>query len=137
MNSAAHESLSATAVPIPPEPAGHIAGKELIAYDIAKDGSRFCMSFACVNGKKGSLSFPTECLKSLILTLPRMMTQARRVDLMTRISAWSTPAETVRLEGSPDPNTFIMTLMTPDGFDVSFSLSRRQLRALGKATINS
>jgi hypothetical protein len=137
MNSIAHESLSATAVPIPPEPAEHIAGKELIAYDIAKDGSRFCMSFACVNGKKGSLSFPTKCLKSLILTLPRMMTQALRARFVDQSLRLVYPAETVRLEGSPDPNTFIMTLMTSDGFDVSFSLSRRQLRALGKATINS
>jgi hypothetical protein len=69
MNSTAHESLSTAAVPIPPEPVEHLAGKELIGYDIAKDGTRFCMSFACVNGKKGSLSFPTESLKSLIMTL--------------------------------------------------------------------
>jgi hypothetical protein len=32
-------------------PAEEIVGKELIAYDIARDGNWFRMSFSCVNGK--------------------------------------------------------------------------------------
>ena len=134
MNSIARESLSTTGIRIPPEPAEHIAGKELISYDIGKDGDRFCMTFACVNGKKGSISFPSDCLKSLIITLPKMMRQSLQARYNDENLCLVYPAETVRLEGSPDPDIFIMTLMTPDGFDVSFSLNRKQLRALGKAT---
>jgi hypothetical protein len=95
------------------------------------------MTFNCANGKPGSLSLPTECLHALIMTLPRMMTQA----LLARYGDDSLrlvyPAEAVRIERSPDPNTFIMTLVTPDGFAVSFSLSKQQLRALSESGMNA
>ncbi len=135
MKSIPHESSGAR--PTPSVPTEHIMGKELIAYDIGSDGSRFCLRFSCVNGKQGSLSFPTECLKALIMTLPRMMTQAlwaRYGDESLRLVY---RAEIVQIERSPDPNTFILTLTTPDGFGVSFSLSGEQLDTLGKARTNT
>jgi hypothetical protein len=113
--------------------AEEIVGKELISYDIASDGKWFRMSFSCVNGERGSLSLPTECLMALIITLPRMMTQALSARFGDDRLRLVYPAEEVLIEGTPDPSTFIMTLRTPDGFTVSFSLSRRQLDAL---TIN-
>ena len=135
MKSIQHESSGAR--PTPSVPTEHIMGKELIAYDIGSDGSRFCLRFSCVNGKQGSLSFPTECLEALIMTPPRMMTQAlwaRYGDDSLRLVY---PADIVQIERSPDPNTFIMTLTTPDGFGVSFSLSGEQLDTLGKARTNT
>jgi hypothetical protein len=137
MKSTHHESSGAVAIPIPSVPAEHIVGKELIAYDIASDGNRFRMNFTCVNGKQGSLSFPTECLNALIMTLPRMMTRALWAKYGDDRLRLVYPADRVRIERSPDPNTFIMTLTTPDGFEVSFSLNGRQLDALGKGNLNS
>ena len=113
-------------------PAEEIVGKELIAYDIASDGNWFRMSFSCVNGKQGSLRLPTECLKALIMTLPRMMTKALSARYGDDSLRLVYPAEVVRIEGSRDPNTFILTLTTPDGFAVSFSLSGQQLDALSQ-----
>jgi hypothetical protein len=110
--------------------AEEIVGNELIAYDIAGDGNWFRLSFSCVNGKRCSLSLPTECLMALIITLPRMMTQALSARFGDDRLRLVYPAEEVLIEGTPDPNTFIMTLRTPDGFTVSFSLSRQQLDAL-------
>ena len=110
--------------------AEEIVGNELIAYDIASDGNWFRMSFSCVNGKRGSLSLPTECLMALIITLPRMMTQALAARFGDERLRLVYPAEEVLIEGTPDPNAFIMTLRTPDGFSVSFSLNRQQLDAL-------
>ena len=113
-------------------PAEEIVGKELIAYDIASDGNWFRMSFSCVNGKQGSLRLPTECLKALIMTLPRMMIKALSARYGDDSLRLVYPAEVVRIEGSRDPNTFILTLTTPDGFAVSFSLSGQQLDALSQ-----
>ena len=137
MKSTQPESSGAVALPTPPVPTEHIVGKELIAYDIASDGSRFCMSFTCAHGKQGSLSFPTECLQSLIMTLPRMMLQALWARYGNERLRLVYPPDMVDIERSPDPNTFIVTLTTPDGFGVSFSLSGQQLDALGKVTMNS
>jgi hypothetical protein len=120
--------------PVPPQrltaSAEEIVAKELIAYDIASDGNWFRMSFGCANGKRCSLSLPTECLMGLIMTLPRMMTQALSARFGDDRLRLVYPAEKVIIEGSPDPNIFIVTLTTPDGFTVSFSLSRQQLDAL-------
>jgi hypothetical protein len=110
--------------------AEEIVGKELIAYDIASDGNWFRMSFICVNGKRGSLSLPTESLMALIMTLPRMMTEALAARFGDDRLRLVFQAVEVLIEGSPDPNTFIITLTTPDGFSVSFSLNRQQLDAL-------
>jgi hypothetical protein len=108
----------------------HIVGKELTSYEIASDGSWFRMSFGCANGRHGSLTLPTECIQALIMTLPRMMNQAllaRHGDETLRLVY---PAETARLEGSLDPDIFILTFVTPDGFAVSFSLTAEQLDEL-------
>jgi hypothetical protein len=129
MNSTPNESQGAVLRLTHAGPAEEIVGKELIAYDIASDGNWFRMSFSCVNGKQGSLRLPTECLKVLIMTLPRMMTKALSARYGDDSLRLVYPAEVVRIEGSRDPNTFILTLTTPDGFAVSFSLSGQQLDA--------
>jgi hypothetical protein len=92
-----------------------IVGKELVTYDIASDGSRFRMSFVCTDGKRGSLSLPTESLQALIMTLPRMMAQALRARHGDESLRLVYPAEAVRIEESRDPNRFILTLTTPVG----------------------
>jgi hypothetical protein len=43
------------------------------------------------------------------------------------------PADMVRVERASDPTTFIVTLTTSDGFEVSFSLTGEQLNTLGEA----
>ena len=118
-------------------PTEDLIGEELIAYEVAGDGSWFRMTFNCANGKPGSLSLPTECLHALIMTLPRMMTQALSAQYGDDSLRLVYPAETVRIERSPDPNIFITTLVTPDGFAVSFSLSGQQLRALSESGMNA
>jgi len=71
------------------------------------------------------------------MTLPRMMTQALSARYGDDNLRLVHPAEAVRIERSPDLNTFIMTSVTPDGFAVSFSLSRQQLRALSESGMNA
>jgi hypothetical protein len=107
-----------------------IVGNELITYDVASDGSWFRMSFTCADDKRGSLRLPTECLQALIMTLPRMMEQALRARYRDETLRLVYPAEMMRIEGSRDPDTFILTLATPDGFAVSFSVTKQQLTAL-------
>jgi hypothetical protein len=113
-----------------------IVGKELIAYDVASDGSWFRMSFTCTTGERGSLSLPTECLQALIMTLPRMMMQALRARHGDESLRLVYPAEVVHIEGSRDPNKFILSFTTPDDFAVSFSVTRQQLAAVSGTIMN-
>lgn len=111
--------------------------EQLLTYEVAGDGKWFRMRFIRANGKPGSLSLPTECLHALIMTLPKMMTQALSARYGDDSLRLVYPADAVHIEKSPDPNTFIMTSVTPDGFAVSFSLSRQQLHALSESGMNA
>jgi len=42
-------------------------------------------------------------------------------------------ADLVRVERTSDSKTFIVTLTTPDGFEVSFLMTGQQLNPLGEA----
>jgi hypothetical protein len=42
-------------------------------------------------------------------------------------------ADLVRVERTSDSKTFIVTLTTPDGFEVSFLMTGQQLNTLGEA----
>lgn len=110
-----------------------IVGQKLTVFGISRDGSRFRMSFLCQDGEQGSLSLPTECLNELIMTLPRMVTQtlrARHGDESLRLVY---PADNVRIEQSSDAKTAIVTLTTPDGFEVSFGLTKQQMDTFSDA----
>jgi hypothetical protein len=137
MDSTPHKGPGAVASHSAPAPAEDLIAKELLTYEVAGDGNWFRMTFNCVNGNPGSLSLPTECLHALIMTLPRMMTQALSARYGDDSLRLVYPAEAMRIERSPDLNTFIITLATPDGFAVSFSLSGQQLRALSEAGMNA
>jgi hypothetical protein len=116
-----------------PMTAKDIAGHELTVFDMASDGSRFRMSFICQDGGQGSLSLPAECLRELIMTLPRMVTQMLRARHRDESLRLVYPADNVRIERASDAKTFIVTLTTPDGFEVSFGLTEQQMKAFGDA----
>jgi hypothetical protein len=114
-----------------------IVGQELITYDVASDGSRFRMSFTCAGGKQGALTSPTECLQALIMTPPRMMKEALRARHGDQSLRLVYPADLIRVERSFDAGIFILTLTTPNAFEVSFSLTGEQMEALRETDIAS
>jgi hypothetical protein len=110
-----------------------IVGQELTVFGISRDGSRFRMSFICQDGEQGSLGLPTECLRELIMTLPRIVTQALRPRHGDESLRLVYPADKVRIERSFAAKTAIVTLTTPDGFEVSFGLTEQWMNAFSDA----
>lgn len=109
--------------------------QKLTTFDVADDGTHLHLNFILRGGGKLSLSLPTECLHELIMTLPRMMRQALRAQYHDESLRLVYPADSIRFEYSSDPKkTVIVTLATPDGFEVSFGLTREQMTALKAAT---
>ncbi len=101
--------------------------QELTTFIVANDGAQLHMNFTCQDVGQVSLSFPTECLQGLMMTLPQMMNQAIRTRYRDQSLRLVYPAENIRIELSSDPKTLIVTLTTPDGFEVSFGLTRQQM----------
>jgi hypothetical protein len=97
------------------------------ALNLAPDGGRFFLNLVCEDGHQVDLSFPTDCLKTLIMTLPQLMRQALQAQYRDESLRLVYPAEGMRIEQSSDANTFIVTFATVDGFEISLGLTWQQM----------
>jgi hypothetical protein len=109
-----------------------IVGQAVASIDLADDGSRFAISFLR-DGKHGSLNLPIDCLNGLIMTLPSVMKRALQLRHRDDSLRLVYPTSVVRIERSSDPKLTIATFVTPDGFEVSFSLTHEQIKAFRDA----
>ncbi|MGL4965670.1 MAG: hypothetical protein ACRC67_30895 [Inquilinus sp.] len=117
--------------------AAEIEAAELSSFEIAPDGSRCTMRVVDTCGQPASLNLPSDCLTELIMSLPRMATaalQARHRDASLRIVY---PVGRMRLEQGSTEGTLILTLATPDGFEVSFSLQASDLQHIQQSAVPS
>ena len=96
-------------------------------FDVANDGTSFRMNFICRDGGQVSLSLPTECLHGFMMTVPKMMRQAFRARRHNESLRLVYPVDNLRIEQSSEPNAFIVTLTTMDGFEASYRLTRQQM----------
>jgi len=114
-----------------------IAIKGLTRFESAADGASTSLVGEDISGRSVRLTFPTEVLSSLIMTLPQMLTaaiQRRRNDPSARLVY---PLAEFRTELSTDLSTRILTLKTLDGFSVSFAVSDDQFRELARSHAQS
>lgn len=107
-----------------------IRAKHLTTFSVAADGASVAIGIADEEGQAGALMLPAECLKALMMTLPEMMRQALRLQRGDPTLRLVYPAASWEVEQSTRPKTFIVTLRTPDGFDVSFALTAKDLREI-------
>ncbi len=110
-----------------------IIGHDLKAFEVAVDGSCFRLRFSRPDGSLATLRLPGACLQSLALTLPKMMLEAVRAQNQDESLRLVYPAQTVRVEQAQAQDTTILTLVSPDGFEVSFGLTPAQVRAVSRA----
>jgi hypothetical protein len=101
--------------------------QELGTYDLSCDGTSLRVNFVCDDGSRRCVTVPTVYLGNLIMTLPQLMQralQARHQDDSLRLVHRT---DRICIEKSSDPKIIVLTLATPDGFEVSFGLSRQQI----------
>lgn len=104
-------------------------------FETADDGSSITIVVEDFSGRSARVLFPLDCLTSLIMTLPEMVTtamqQARR-DPTLRVVF---PMGKFEVEVGSEPDTRILTLGTSDGFTVSFSMSEQQYHEFSGAEV--
>jgi hypothetical protein len=109
----------------------------LTRFETGEDGASISLLAEDISGHSVRLVFPTDVLSSLTMTLPKMLTtaiQRRRNDPSARLVY---PLAAFKMELSTDLSTRILTLMTPDGFTVSFAVSDDQFRELAQSHARS
>jgi len=112
----------------------HVEAETLTTFEVTGDGSRIRLNATASDGAPVSFSLPTDCLRQMVMTLPRIAIEALRRqhdDSSLRIVY---PAGSWHIEQcTAHEGTFIFTLSTPDGFEASFGFGQSKMRALERS----
>ncbi len=109
-----------------------LAGEALTTWSVSQDGSRVRLGFADRDGEPCRIDLPMEAMSALLLTLPRILQCALDTcdDSSDRIVH---PLGGWRLERAAEHGRLILTLKTPGGFGVAFTLAPDELAAMAGA----
>ncbi len=107
-----------------------IIGKSLTDCQVDGSGELFRLNVACVDGRPASVILPVDCLRSLMMTLPDAIERALRarhgddtLKVVYPMGGWS-------LHTAEGSQGMILTITTPDGFSVSFTLTQADASSL-------
>jgi len=109
-----------------------IKATALTTYDIAPDGERVRIRVNDEVGEESALVLPTESVGELMMTLPKMLQSAiqrQHRDPTLRLVHEVGHYSVERIAGA---DKCILTLQTPDGFEVSFAFLDADLADLAQ-----
>ncbi len=110
-----------------------VAGERLTTFDVGSDGERVQLNFVDASGRRCALTLPVEQLGALLMTIPRILRRALEARFGDDTRRMVHPLACWRLESVAGTEAVILNLLTPDGFDVSFSVAGDDARRLGAA----
>lgn len=105
---------------------------ELTTLSVAPDGSAFRMGLRDVNGTDASLVFPSDAVKSLMMSLFRVGDTAFKRILNDDSARLVYPIDDYKLQWAPGTDRLILVLRTPDGFEAAFAVSPMALKSMAK-----
>jgi hypothetical protein len=110
---------------------------KLTGFELSADGQSLRINLDRPDGERAAVVLPAECLSSLLMTFPGLIEQALRRRYGDPSLRMVYPAESWDLQQAADGSALILSLATPDQFEVSFALSfptgRRIAAALDEA----
>ena len=107
-----------------------ISGKILTTCQVDPTGAAVRLNFESVDGQPASLTLPADCLRALLMTLPHLTAKALRAKYRDDTLKVVYPVGDWSLHMASDGVHRILTLATPDGFEVSFALRDRDAAGL-------
>ncbi len=105
----------------------------LTTFEVSADGQAVRLNLEGRDGRAVTVMLPLPCVTSLIMTLPAIQAQALRAAYGDPSMRVAYPAARWALERSSDEGCLLLTLSTPDGFQVCFSLESKALAAMARA----
>lgn len=115
-----------------------IEAEALTTFEVTPDGARVRLNGRASDGAAVSFSLPIDCVSQMVMTLPRIAQEAIRrfhgddsLKLVYPAGAWTVE------RSAQDPDTYIVSLGTPDGFAVSFALSPAKMNEVGLSIRNA
>jgi hypothetical protein len=109
-----------------------IRGQCLTGFGVAPDGESIAIHLMDEDSRPATLLLPAECLNALIMTLPEILRRSLHLRFHDAPMRLVYPVGHWEVAGSSVQGGVIVTMATPDGFQVSFS--RAALDLLKMAT---
>jgi hypothetical protein len=105
----------------------------LTTCQVAPDGYYVRLNFQDVLGRPATLRLTSACVQQLLMTLPRLLSRALMAQHRDGSVRAVFPLSEWRLEVAAGSKGFILTMITPDGFEVAFSLSAPAIAGMASA----
>jgi hypothetical protein len=102
----------------------------LTTCQVAPDGHYVRLNFEDALGRPAALKLPSSCVHQLVMTLPQLLSQALQAQYADRSLRAVFPLGEWRLEVVAGSKELILTMRTPEGFEVAFSLSAAAIAGL-------
>lgn len=107
-----------------------ILGRALTISQVAPDGSAVRLGFEDSEGRAAAVILPSECIYQLLMTLPILISQAIRAQFKDESFRLVFPLAGWDIETSTCGEGLILTLRTPDGFNVAFGVDPEAIRQM-------
>lgn len=104
----------------------------LTACEVSADGS-IVLGFSDRDGNPAAVTLAVGQAGALAMTLPKLIEEALRRQYRDHSLRYTYPLASWSLERATDQTSGIVTLATPDGFSVRFTIQPRQQSELGEA----
>ena len=108
-----------------------IRSATLTTCEVIDGGDGISLDFIDQSGRPTSLQLPFDQAQTMAMTLPRLLTRAVQSLTGEASSRYVFPLGEWRVEKPEGRNGLIVTLSTPDGFEVSFGVAPEACRTLG------
>jgi hypothetical protein len=105
----------------------------LTTCQVAPEGHYVHLNFEDALGRPATLRLTSACVRQLAMTLPHVLSKALQARYADRSLRAVFPLGCWRLEAAAGSKDLILTMMTPDGFEVAFSLGAPAIAELMSA----
>ncbi len=109
-----------------------IKAERLTTWKVAADVERVLLGFEDEAGRTAAISLPLEMLSALMMTIPRMLREALAGRFAGGALRMIHPLGDWRVERAMGADASLLSLATPDGFEVTFALATPQADRLGE-----
>ncbi len=110
-----------------------IKATALTRYGVSADGRHVRIHVRDDAGEPATLELPTPALNELMMTLPRMLRDALQNQYRDPSLRLVHELGDCKVEQAGGDDRLILTLRTPDEFEVSFAITRSDLAAIAAA----
>jgi hypothetical protein len=116
-----------------PDGQSEIDVASLTTCGISSDGCYVRLDFQDALGRPSQLRLTSNDVQKLVMTLPQLLSRALQAQHGDATVRAVFPLGRWRIETATAAEDLILTMMTPDGFEVAFSLSARTIAEISSA----